>query len=231
MDLGEMKPKLLERILDGYRRRGMDHSADSYFRRIRRFARRSDFGFLTTAMSPRWFFMDFYVYPPLIVLCLLVAFDGGMRQAVASAGLVAAGLLVWTLAEYLIHRFGFHHVPGLKAAHLAHHADPTGLHGSPTVVTVVVFAGLSFAPLWYLTSLPFAAATTAGVMLGYLGYVAVHYAVHHASGLGPQWLGKRLRQRLRGLIRAHAVHHHQTDYNFGVTTTLWDRVFGTLHQR
>jgi sterol desaturase/sphingolipid hydroxylase (fatty acid hydroxylase superfamily) len=209
----------------------MDHSADSYFGRIRRLAGRSDFGFLATAMSPRWYFMDFYVYPPLILLCLVAGFSGDLWQDAGSALLVAAGLLAWTLAEYLIHRFVFHHAPWLKTVHLEHHAEPSGLHGSPTVVTVVVFAGLSLAPLWYLTSLPFAAAVTAGVMLGYLAYVAVHYAVHHVSDLGPQWLGKRLRQRLRGLIRAHAVHHHQTQYNFGVTTTLWDRVFGTLHRR
>ena len=205
----------------------MDHSAVSMYRRFNEFVRRKDLGFLATAMSPRWFFMDFYVYPPLIVLCLLLAFDGGVARAVLSVGLVGLGLLVWTLAEYLIHRYGFHHVPGLKAAHLAHHADPTGLHGSPTVVSVLVFAVLALAPLWYLIGLSSAAAGTAGLMLGYLAYVGVHYAVHNLASLGPGWI----RPQVRGLVRAHAVHHHQSRFNFGVTTTLWDRVFGTLHRR
>lgn len=209
----------------------MDHSAVSIYRRFNEYVRKKDLGFLATAMSPRWFFMDFYVYPPLIVLCLLLAFDGGVLQAVLSVGLVGLGLLVWSLAEYLIHRYGFHHVPGLKEAHLAHHADPEGLHGSPTAVTVLVFAVLAFAPLWYLIGVASAAAGTAGLMLGYLAYVGVHYAVHHFAGLGPRWLGPRLRVAMRDLIRAHAVHHHQLRYNFGVTTTLWDRVFGTLHRR
>ena len=68
-------------------------------------------------------------------------------------------------------------------------------------------------------------------MLGYLAYVGVHYALHHVNSLGPTWLPASLRVWLRNLIRAHAVHHHQTQYNFGVTTTIWDRVFGTLRQR
>lgn len=182
-------------------------------------------------MSPRWFFMDFYVYPPLILLALVVAFDGGSARVMQSLGLVGIGLVVWTLAEYLIHRFGFHHVPGLRTLHRAHHLEPGGLQGSPTAVTVLVFAGLVFAPLVSVTSLHSAAAGTAGLMLGYLAYVGVHYAVHHVTGLGPRWMGPGVRSGLRGLIRAHAVHHHQVTCNFGVTTLLWDRVFGTLHRR
>ena len=112
-----------------------------------------------------------------------------------------------------------------------HHAEPLALHGSPTIVTVLVFGVLALAPLWYLTGLQVAAAMTAGLMLGYLGYVGVHYAVHHLGSLGPRWLPASVRAQLRDLIRAHAVHHHQTAYNFGVTTTIWDRVFGTMRRR
>ena len=182
-------------------------------------------------MSPRWFFMDFYVYPPLIVLCLMLAFDGGPARVALSIVQVGLGLLIWTLAEYLIHRFGFHHVPGLMEVHLEHHAEPEGLHGSPTLVTVLVFVALALLPLWYVTSLATAAALTAGLTTGYLAYVGVHWAVHHAGMFGSGETGSRARKALRGLIRAHAVHHHQTGYNFGVTTVIWDRVFGTLHRR
>lgn len=205
----------------------MDHSTFSGFRRFGKYLRKWDMEFMATAMSPRWYFMDFYVYPPLIVLGLLVALDGGVGRMALSGGLVVLGLAVWTLAEYLIHRFAFHHFPGLQAVHLEHHAEPDGLHGSPTVVSVVAFAGLAFAPLWYLIGLPSAAALTVGVMMGYLAYAAVHYAVHHVTGLGPRWI----RPQLRALIKAHAVHHHQFTSNFGVTTTLWDRVFGTYFVR
>ena len=209
----------------------MDRSFVSVVRRFGALARKRDWGFAATEMSPRWFFMDFYVYPPLILASLMVAMDGGLARMALSVVQVGLGGLIWTLAEYLIHRYAFHHFPGLKGVHLEHHAKPEGLHGSPTVVTVLVFAVLAFGPLWYLTSLPSAAALTAGLMLGYLAYVGVHYVVHHVNDLGPRWMGPRLRARLRGLVRAHAVHHHQLAYNFGVTTALWDRVFGTLHRR
>jgi sterol desaturase/sphingolipid hydroxylase (fatty acid hydroxylase superfamily) len=47
--------------------------------------------------------------------------------------------------------------------------------------------------------------------------------VHH--------LGSGGSRGLRRLIKLHAVHHHDTDHNFGVTTAFWDRVFGTLASR
>jgi sterol desaturase/sphingolipid hydroxylase (fatty acid hydroxylase superfamily) len=216
------------------RRQGadMDHSAVSAWRRLTGFVRKRDMGFLATTMSPRWFFMDFYVYPPLIVLCLILAFDdAGFGQAVLSAVLAAAGLVVWTLAEYVIHRFAFHHMPLVKDAHLEHHAEPEGLHGSPTLVSVLVFGLLAFLPLGWMFDLATAAALTAGLMMGYLAYVGVHYLIHHPALLGTGEAGSRARKALRALIRAHGVHHHQTGYNFGVTTLIWDRVFGTLHRR
>ncbi len=210
----------------------MDLSSYSRFKWLDELRRRKDMAFLSTDMSPRWFFLDFYIYPPLVMGCLILAFDeASMGQAVLRTGLVAAGLAAWTLAEYLIHRFAFHHAPGLKTVHLEHHAEPEGLHGSPTLVTVALFLGGLFLPLWWAIGLTSAAALTAGVMLGYLAYVGVHYLVHHPGLLGQGEAGSRARKALRGLIRAHAVHHHQTGYNFGVTTLFWDRVFGTMHRR
>jgi sterol desaturase/sphingolipid hydroxylase (fatty acid hydroxylase superfamily) len=207
-------------------------SARSRWKWLEQLRRRKEIGFLATDMSPSWFFLDFYVYPPLVLLCLILAFDdAGVWRAGLVVAQVLAGLAVWTLAEYLIHRFAFHHAPGLKTVHLEHHAEPEGLHGSPTLVTVLVFAGLAFAPLWWLFSLASASALTSGLMLGYLAYVGVHYLVHHPALLGSGETGSRARKALRGLIRAHAVHHHQLGYNFGVTTLVWDRVFGTLHRR
>lgn len=210
----------------------MDLSSHSRLKWLDGLRRRRDMGFLATDMAPRWYFLDFYVYPPLVLICLALAFDdAGLGRAALSFLQVAAGLAVWTLAEYLIHRFAFHHAPGLKDVHLEHHAEPEGLHGSPTVVSVLAFAILAFLPLWAALSLTSAAALTAGLILGYLAYISVHYLVHHPALLGEGEAGSRARKALRGLIRAHGVHHHQMGYNFGVTTLVWDRVFGTLHRR
>lgn len=174
---------------------------------------------------PAWaFFLDFVVYPPLILLCLYLSLRGAdLNRALLSVGIFALGGVIWTFAEYLIHRFAFHHAPILKAVHMAHHDAPRALTGTPTIGTVIVFFLAVYWPMSWIAGAQTAAALTAGVMLGYLAYVGVHYIVHHlGSGGSPA---------LRRLIKLHAVHHHDTEHNFGVTSAFWDRVFGTLAPR
>ena len=62
---------------------------------------------LSTNMSPVMFFLDFYVYPIVILFCLVLAF--GHTSIPRVVELSIAGLAVWTLAEYLLHRFVLHH--------------------------------------------------------------------------------------------------------------------------
>jgi sterol desaturase/sphingolipid hydroxylase (fatty acid hydroxylase superfamily) len=178
-----------------------------------------------TSEMPAWaFFLDFVIYPPLILLCLYHALaGGGFVQATLALLAVLAGGVLWSLAEYGIHRFAFHHAPVLRPIHMAHHEAPRDLHGTPTLFTVIVFYLLVYLPLSGFLPRWGAMAGTAGVMLGYLAYVLVHYVVHHRGSGGVP--------ALRRLIRLHAVHHHDTEHNFGVTTDLWDRVFGTLTRR
>ena len=170
------------------------------------------------------FFLDFVVFPLLILLCLYLALrsaDG--LQAMQMLVLFLAGGLAWSFFEYVIHRFGFHHVPLLKPMHMAHHDDPRGLTGTPTIVTVAAIYVLAYAPVAVLAGDTPAAAWTAGIMAGYLVYVSVHYVVHH--------LGSGGSATLRRLIRLHAQHHHDDKHNFGVTSDFWDRVFGTRSTR
>lgn len=177
---------------------------------------------LLSAEMPAWaFFLDFVIYPPLVVFCLFLGMIwAGIWAAVMAA---LAGVAFWTLAEYLIHRFAFHHAPGLKPIHMAHHDSPRDLNGTPTLLTVLVFYLCVYLPLDLAFGAGLAAAGTAGVMLGYLAYVTVHYVVHHlgSGGIRP----------LRRLIKLHALHHHDLDHNFGVTSPFWDLVFGTYARR
>lgn len=180
---------------------------------------------LFATQMPAWaFFLDFVIYPPLIMACMYLAVWGGDAfQLLQSVGLFMLGALGWSLAEYLIHRFAFHHAPILKSVHMAHHDAPRALTGTPTIGTVLAFWLLVFWPMTWLVGVTAAAALTAGVMLGYLAYVGVHYIVHHTGSFGSR--------TLRRLIRIHAVHHHDTAHNFGVTSAIWDWVFGTLAPR
>ena len=61
----------------------------------------------------------------------------------------------------------------------------------------------------------------AGIVLGYMVYDLLHYYLHH---------GKPRSRMLRALRAHHSKHHHNPrfrDKKFGVSTTLWDHVFGT----
>ena len=63
-------------------------------------------------------------------------------------------------------------------------------------------------------------AATAGLATGYLWYVFVHYATHH-------WRPRKNSYLYRARLR-HARHHYFFHCgNFGVTTSMWDHIFGT----
>lgn len=168
-------------------------------------------------MSKLTYFAEFFLFPPLISILLIATLRGHVQAWLASYLL---GLTAWTLIEYLLHRFIFHHVPVLSELHEKHHHRPLELIGTPAWVSVVT-AIFGFAvPLYFLIGTEPAAAMTSGLMTGYLAYVFVHYATHHFRVQPNSYL---YRARLR-----HAAHHYRGgDVNFGVTTGFWDYVFGT----
>ena len=168
------------------------------------------------------FFMDFVVYPPLIALFFYLAFYGtGIARRLEMLGLFLFGVLLWSLLEYLAHRYVLHVVPYFERLHNEHHEEPRRLVGTPTIVSVLAFFCLAYLPTAKFSDARSAAAIVCGLMLGYLAYVSCHFVIHHlASG------GSRLVKRLK---RHHSLHHHASpECNFGVTTRVWDRLFGTL---
>lgn len=126
------------------------------------------------------------------------------------------GVLAWTLAEYAIHR-GFGHRKGAKnpfsVEHLKHHALVT--YFAPTwkkaIVAVAVFA---------VCALIAGPAFAGGFAAMYVTYEWVHRRLHTHAALTAygRW------------ARRHHFHHHfaRPRMNHGVTTPLWDWVFGTL---
>ena len=59
-----------------------------------------------------------------------------------------------------------------------------------------------------------------GFILGYLMYGTMHYAIH-AWNPPFKWM--------KPLWRNHHLHHYKDDnHGFGVSSTLWDHVFGTM---
>jgi len=174
-------------------------------------------------------------------LATLVAFWGsisvgllviGLRQGeltgIEAGAIATAGAIAWSLVEYLLHRFVFHLDRWLPAAerfcflmHGCHHADPSD--GSRDVMPLVAsvpalgaFLGLALWTLGTATGAVFAGAFG----LAYLAYDVMHYGFH-------QW---RLPGRLGSYLKRHHLMHHFRDdgSDFGVTSPLWDWIFGTF---
>jgi len=59
----------------------------------------------------------------------------------------------------------------------------------------------------------------AGLLLGYLAFIVVHYAVHRWPIEPNSWLYSA---KMR-----HLTHHRFDNCNYGVTTIFWDIVFRT----
>jgi sterol desaturase/sphingolipid hydroxylase (fatty acid hydroxylase superfamily) len=136
------------------------------------------------------------------------------------------GVFLWTLLEYLIHRFSFHMTPRNRIGvvfgyliHGVHHAYPEDSRRwvMPLVVTIPI-GGVIFTVLWLLFGTP-AIPAFAGVMHGYLFYDTLHYRIH----------GRPMRSRIGIYLRKHHLQHHYSapERNFGVSTPLWDFVFKT----
>ena len=124
----------------------------------------------------------------------------------------------------LITDYVLHHAPPFRRMHALHHASPAALIGTPSWLSVALIGGLVFLPLLHALQRDVASGATAGLMLGYLWYVGVHHAAHHRRARPGSYL-HRAKQR-------HAQHHHSPQAcNFGVTTALWDNLFGSARSR
>ena len=192
----------------------------------------SDFLEFFTHISP---IVVLIVWVPVVVACL------GFSIANRSAGWAfipaafAIGLFLWTISEYVLHRFLFHFHPKnpseqvkrlLFMIHGVHHYQPrskTRLVMPPmlSIPLAALFYGFYYlvigaalnAPHWVMPLF-------AGFITGYICYDMLHYAIHHFS-----WKSKFYR-----IIRKHHMAHHfkAPDQLFGVSSPLWDHVFHTM---
>lgn len=165
-------------------------------------------------------------YTLLIALFFFLNFRFNPISIEATLGLYAAGLFSWTLMEYLLHRFLFHideYLPFMKRFHYivhgVHHEYPKDverLFMPPVPGTLIAAALFGF---WYLFFGLNAFAFMAGITNGYLMYSYIHYKVHTRPST----------KLLHRLWVHHAKHHYKfPDKAYGVSSPLWDIVFGTM---
>jgi sterol desaturase/sphingolipid hydroxylase (fatty acid hydroxylase superfamily) len=188
-------------------------------------------------------FLEFFTHiTPTAVLIIWLPFAAYMlargillRPAQASGWFLPLaffiGFFLWTLSEYLLHRFVFHFKPRNPRQeritylfHGIHHHQPqckTRLV-MPVVVSIplaVIFYLLFNLVLGALGAAHWAAPMISGFTIGYLTYDLTHYATHHFP-MRSGWA--------KYIKRYHMQHHYKTpDARFGVSSPLWDFVFGT----
>ncbi len=167
------------------------------------------------------------IFYGLAVVLMTYTLYEGILGAGASILLFVGGLIIFTLAEYLVHRYTYH-MPRTTAKrerlqyvlHGVHHEfpkDKSRLAMPPILGIVVATAFFLFYRLILGTyGIPF----TAGFVAGYASYLCIHYSVHAFT---PP------KNFLKYLWIHHALHHYQqTDAAFGVSSPLWDVIFRTM---
>jgi len=138
-----------------------------------------------------------------------------------------SGMLFWTFFEYIMHRFVFHWVAESERArkvvyvlHGNHHHFPRDKERlfMPPVPSLILASIIFLIMYWTMGNFVFV--FFPGFILGYLMYGTMHYAIH-AWNPPFKWM--------KPLWRNHHLHHYKDEHaGFGVSTTIWDRVFGTM---
>ena len=172
---------------------------------------------LSIEHSAMGYFADFAIYLVAIVLLSIYLVDFAPAQILSSIALsVLAGLALWSLIEYVMHRLIFHGVEPFQRMHGAHHHHPQDLIATPTLISAALILLLVWLPATLLVGFWSGCGVTLGVTTGYFAYGVIHHAVHH-------WRSRSAWMRQRK--RLHAIHHRFPHCNYGVTMSLWDYLF------
>lgn len=165
------------------------------------------------------------VYVPVMLVCAYFGVKGLsiLESVVAFLG----GILLWTLTEYIIHRWLFHYEPKTETGKKIHFLVHGIHHDYPRDATRLVMPLLVSVPLatffFYLFAFIFGAYNLlifSGFVLGYVSYDSIHYATHHIN----------LKGRIGSFLRSYHLRHHYEDEHtaYGVSTPLWDYIFRSI---
>jgi hypothetical protein len=147
-----------------------------------------------------------------------------------TVGLFFLGWLIYSWVEYQVHRRLFHIATTTETRkkfqytmHGVHHHHPKDKDrlAMPPVLSVTLATVLL---LFFRTILgDYAFAFTAGFLVGYASYLLVHYLVH---------IHRPPKNAFRTLWINHSIHHYRDgEIIFGVSSPLWEYVYGTMERR
>lgn len=147
-------------------------------------------------------------------------------SGVRSVAAFAVGVLIYAVAEYIVHRYLLHEFPKLMPAmyegHMKHHEHPSEFEHlfSPLRYDVAVYV-IYTALLWVIfRDVSLVAAAVAGTSVYQLYYQWMHYAAHRPiKPLTPfgKWMKKK-----------HLLHHFKDEHSwYGVSHPTMDYLMGT----
>jgi 4-hydroxysphinganine ceramide fatty acyl 2-hydroxylase len=169
------------------------------------------------------------LYMPVVGYMLYVSLWQRKLSILTVAGLFLVGVLLWTLLEYLIHRYIFHYEPKTRLGkrlhyiiHGVHHDYPNDARRLVMPPSISIPLAFFFYGLFLLIFGRLAPPVFAGLVIGYVCYDMLHYATHHFPMKRGLWLW---------LKQYHLRHHYKDDQvGYGISSPLWDYVFRTTRK-
>ena len=168
----------------------------------------------------------------------LILLTVGLRTArpLMAIGFYLGGIPVWTLVEYLTHRYVLHKRfqvskhrwkfykklanKYLDPLHWEHHERPfDGLHINGTLKDIIPLFAVA-APASFLFPIYTAPMMLAGIVQSYVIEEWIHHSVHFYNFRNPYFR----------YIRKHHIYHHTSsgmEKGFGFTSAFWDVIFRT----
>lgn len=184
--------------------------------------------FIDRFSRTHWAAVPMLYVPAIAAMLRLSVARSGLSALGVALGVALAGVLAWSLTEYWLHRTLFHWQPGGAFGerfhfilHGVHHKWPRDRYRLVMPLAVSISLFWLFLGLWRLLFPSHAFAFHAGFVGGYVFYDLSHYYMHH---------GRPTSEWMKQLRKHHMVHHSPNladEKKFGVSTTLWDHVFGT----
>lgn len=168
-----------------------------------------------------------WLYVPVVLYFLYRSFFSFELTVGTIVWYFIIGLFIWTLTEYVLHRFLFHFPAKSKFGkrihfifHGVHHDYPKDSKRLVMPPSISIPLAVAFYVLFFYIFGPVLVAPFfAGFIIGYIFYDITHYAIHHFNMKSKFWL----------MIKNHHMLHHykHSDKGFGVSQPAWDYVFKT----
>lgn len=171
----------------------------------------------------------FFVITTLAFISLSILIFGIVKiklLVISYVALFLSGTFVFSLVEYLIHRYIYHMEEYINPKRLIfkihglHHITPRDKQRLVLPLLLCLpLAAIFFFTFWLIIG-NYVLIFFPGFLMGYSCYLTIHYFIHTT---------KPPKNFFKYLWEHHLLHHYKDDsVAFGATSPLWDIIFGTM---